>query len=240
MKLINRTRLANHKMLQSFCVVAFLLFNGLLFSQDFAADFQAVQKFNQNEILALEFTVESHFKMGDTDTLIVYKGSSVRYNEMYYSKNGSIEIIADNNVMITADHKNKTLKLYSPAILKEIQRKQAMSFSFVDEQRDSVVYLGLFANIKKYEVFTKNNTINSVVVKIDEQNRLCELTINYLPNQSGLLTTSTKFSNYNTQFKKNDFVWKTQDFVLHKKKEYILTPSFEKYRLFNNIELEKN
>ena len=71
MKLINRTRLANHKMLQSFCVVAFLLFNGLLFSQDFAADFQAVQNFNQNEILALEFTFKSHFKIGYTYPIIV-------------------------------------------------------------------------------------------------------------------------------------------------------------------------
>lgn len=204
-------------------------------SQNLTVDLQNTRDlFTKNTDLSIDIEVFSYTNELDKGTKI---GVALlrKSGDLYYSKFLKDEMILTNNSLIIIDHRLKKVKF------SEIKDK-SMRFNFlkvnidsVVNQSDSILYLGIFNNEKKYQFLSTQSVYDKVELNLDSQSNLLKsITCFYNKGDENM-----DFTLYKTQLNylkidtltKNQSYFLEENYVVKNKDRYVLSDKYNTYVL---------
>lgn len=151
-------------------------------AQNAAADFSKVHDAYLSNYLTLDFDVKQFNSEKDNVGTLVSAGKVRKSKSDYYSFFDNQEMIIVDNRMLNIDHSRKKMSYYQQAGSPKVPKADpALMDTMLLENSDSIKFLGVTSEGKRYSIYTSGTDIYRTDITIDPATWLIREIVYYYP-----------------------------------------------------------
>lgn len=209
----------------------FVFANLILCGQNFSEDLKRIKEFRSVSDYSFHFTSSSEYQSAGIDTTIVTQGNQWKCGDNWGTKQGDMEVICEDKLMLIINHKNKIVQVRKRSSA-DLEGSWLSSFDQLNQSGDSIVFIGTKNSVNTYEIYPKEGKITKMSFSVDSKGRIHDF--EYISAQGGRLVSKIKLL-YDQPKLQCRGSFAMEDVLQGKGEKCRLVGAIKDYQLINNI-----